>query len=200
MITPIRPDEPALRAFLDRQRERPFSYSDVGATGDGTGRPDVAGYTHDHDRVRLGVGEAVWEQARAALSAWRMFEVRGVQLCWPDAPIRVGTVVAVRARVAPLWTVNACRIVHLVEEPGDVERFGFAYGTLAGHAFDGEEVFVVEWHKQDDAVFWVRRAFSRPRHALVRLGRPWLRTIQARFAVESVAAMKRAIAAGAPQS
>lgn len=200
MITPIRPDERAVRAFLERQRERPFSYSEVGAIGDGTVPPDVAGYSHDHDRARLGAGEAVWKRSRQALSAWRMFEVPGVQLCWPDAPLRVGSVVAVRARVAPLWTVNACRIVHLVEASGDVERFGFAYGTLAGHAFDGEEVFSVEWRKQEDAVFWVRRAFSRPRHALVRLGRPWLRAIQARFAVESVAAMKRAVAEGAPQS
>jgi len=198
MITPIRPDERAVRAFLARQRGRPLSYSEVGATGDGSARPDVVGYSHDHDRVRLGAGDAVWERARAALCAWRMFEVEGVRLCWPDAPIRVGTDVAVLARLAPLWTVNACRIVHLVETGGEAERFGFAYGTLAGHAIDGEEAFVVERRRDDASVWWERRAFSRPRHPLARIGRPWLRRIQARFGVESVAAMVRA-AAGAAQ-
>ena len=51
------------------------AYPEVGATGDGTARPDVSGYTHDHERARLGEGEAIWERARAGLRAWRMMEV-----------------------------------------------------------------------------------------------------------------------------
>jgi uncharacterized protein (UPF0548 family) len=200
MITPIRPGERAVRAFLERQRARRFSYPEVGATRDGIQRAEVAGYTHDHDRVRLGQGEAVWRRARAGLCAWRMFEVDGVYLCWPEAAIEVGTAVAVLARLAPLWTLNVCRIVHRVEIQGEVERFGFAYGTVEGHAMDGEEVFVVERRGEDDSVWWERRAFSRPRHPFARIGRPLLRSIQARFAIGSVAAMIRAVAADSDHS
>jgi uncharacterized protein (UPF0548 family) len=200
MITPIRPGERAVRAFLERQRARRFSYPEVGATGDGTTRPEVPGYTHDYDRVRLGEGEAVWERARAGLRAWRMFEVEGVALCWPDAAIEVGTAVAVLARLAPLWTLDVCRIVHRVELHGAVERFGFAYGTVEGHVMDGEEVFAVEWRRDDDSVWWERRAFSRPRHPFARIGRPLLRGIQARFATASAAAMRRAVASDSGQA
>ena len=36
-----------------------------------------------------------------------------------------------------LWWLNACRIVYVVDEAGPVTRFGFAYGTLPGHAGSG---------------------------------------------------------------
>ena len=50
------------------------------------------------------------------------------------------------------------RVVYVVDEP---TRRGFAYGTLPGHPEDGEEAFVVEI-ADDDSVWIVIRAFSRP--------------------------------------
>jgi uncharacterized protein (UPF0548 family) len=102
-------------------------------------------------------------------------------------------VVAVVARVLGVWWVNACRVVYAVDEAGPVCRFGFAYGTLPGHAESGEERFQVEWDRSDDAVYYDILAFSRPRHLLARLGYPLTRRTQRRFARDSAAAMLRAV-------
>jgi uncharacterized protein (UPF0548 family) len=77
----------------------------------------------------------------------------------------------------------------VIDEP---ERFGFAYGTLSQHAEGGEERFTVEYHRQSDEVWYDIYAFSRPGHFLVRLGYPYARYLQKRFAVTSKAAMLRA--------
>jgi uncharacterized protein (UPF0548 family) len=50
------------------------------------------------------------------------------------------------------------RVIYVVDEP---RRRGFAYGTLPGHAEDGEESWMVE-HRDDDSVWITIRAFSRP--------------------------------------
>lgn len=83
-----------------------------------------------------------------------------------------------------------------MDEEGPVKRFGFAYGTLSEHAESGEERFTVEWHEQDDAVWYDILAFSRPQQLLARLGYPFARRLQKRFARDSAAAMLRAVAEG----
>src|SRR5262249_20824062 len=70
---------------------------------------------------------------------------------------------------------------------GQVQRYGFAYGTLPEHAESGEERFTVEWHEADDAVWYDILAFSRPHQLLVRLGYPLARRLQKRFARDSAA-------------
>ena len=77
-------------------------------------------------------------------------------------------------------------------------RFGFAYGTLPGHAESGEERFLVEWDRADDAVWYDILAFSRPRHPLARLGYPLTRRTQRRFARDSAAAIRQAVAHAPP--
>jgi uncharacterized protein (UPF0548 family) len=79
---------------------------------------------------------------------------------------------------------------------GAGQRFGFAYGTLPGHAESGEERFTVEWHEADGAVWYDILAFSRPRRLLARLGYPLARRLQKRFARDSAAAMRRAVGQG----
>ena len=74
-----------------------------------------------------------------------------------------------------------------------MERFGFAYGTLPGHAERGEERFLVEWSHEDDSVFYDVLAFSRPNHLLAWLGYPFARILQRRFARDSKEAMKEAV-------
>jgi uncharacterized protein (UPF0548 family) len=70
----------------------------------------------------------------------------------------------------------ADRIVYVVDEP---ERFGFGYGTVEGHAERGEEAFIVE-QDSDGSVRLRLTIFSRPEHALARLGAPVTRAVQLR--------------------
>jgi uncharacterized protein (UPF0548 family) len=69
------------------------------------------------------------------------------------------------------------RVVYVVDDPN---RRGFAYGTLKGHPKRGEKAFVVE-RRDDDSVWLVIRAFSRPANLLWRVGYPALRLMQAVF-------------------
>jgi len=189
-----RPDRDEIRAFIADQAPLPFSYPEVGAT---RGTPP-AGYRIAHHRVGLGSGHAVFERAITALRDWRMFALPGVELCWPDAPIAVGTTVAILAGAGRLWSLNACRIVYVVDEHDALVRAGFAYGTLPEHAVRGEERFLIEWSRASDEVFYDLLAFSRPSAWWLRLGQPLLRRMQGRFARGSLAAMRRTLAGAAP--
>jgi uncharacterized protein (UPF0548 family) len=90
------------------------------------------------------------------------------------------------------YSLNACRIVYVVDEKGPLTRFGFAYGTLAEHAESGEERFMVEWNRDQDRVWYDILAFSRPKKILARLGYPLSRLLQRQFARASKAAMLQA--------
>jgi uncharacterized protein (UPF0548 family) len=185
-----KPSEDALRAFLATQAKLDFTYTAVGATA--TVPP--AGYVVDHTRIRLGEGQAVFAAARAALGRWDHFRLGWVETWPPGLSVEAGQVVAVIARSAGLWWLNACRILSVVDE---ADQFGFTYGTLPGHAESGEERFRVE-RAHGDAVWYDILAFSRPRHILARLGRPWTRIVQKRFARDSAAAMLRAVGGQIP--
>lgn len=178
-----------LHSFLEQQRTLPLSYAAVGAS---RGEPPP-GYQVDHNRVRLGVGREVFDRACAALRRWEMFHLGWVQLCWSETPIEVGAVVAVQAPLFGVWLCNACRIVYTINETGPVDKCGFAYGTLPDHVESGEERFTVEWCHADDTVWYDVLAFSRPNHFLIRLGYPFARHYQKKFARDSLAAMHKAV-------
>ena len=177
-----RPDAARVRRFLDGQRALPLTYVAVGATDGGAAPP---GFVLDHNRQRLGRGEAVFARAREDVRRWRMFPAAWTAIEPAGAPIAEGEVVAVHIRALGVWWLNAARIVYAIDEP---RRFGFAYGTLPGHAERGEERFLVEW-QTDDEVWYDLRAFSRPRYWAARLGRPIARALQRRFVRHSKAAM-----------
>ncbi len=183
------PSAAAADAFIEAQRGRPFSYAEVGASR--VRAP--AGYDVDHNRVRLGQGERAYARAVAALRAWEMFRLGWCRVHPKAAPVEVGTTVAVVIRHYGFWSLNACRVVYLVEGRGALRRFGFAYGTLPEHGEAGEERFSVEWSREDDAVWYDIYAFSRPSHLLTWAGYPLCRTLQRRFARDSKAAMLRAV-------
>ena len=189
MLFRHRPTTAQIRAFIAAQAQTPFSYRAVGASR----HAPPAGYTCDHNRIELGRGPVVFDSAVAALRRWQMFAVDGVELCWPSAPIEAGTTVAILAGGRGVWSLNACRIVYVVDEEDGVRRIGFAYGTLADHAVRGEERFLIEWSRQSDAVHYDLLAFSRPGSLLVGLGRPLLRAVQRRFARQSLEAMRRTV-------
>jgi uncharacterized protein (UPF0548 family) len=188
MLCLRRPTAKAFRAFLAAQSRLDLTYPAVGATV----AVPPAGHVVDHTRIKLGEGAERFAGARAALGRWAHFRLGWVEIWPPDAPVQVGQVVAVIARLCGLWSLNACRIVYVVDEDGPVRRFGFAYGTLPDHAESGEERFTVEWREADGAVWYDILAFSRPHHPLARLGYPFARKLQRRFARDSAAAMRRA--------
>lgn len=185
-----RPKTEFVRAFLAEQRNSSFSYSQVGASREGAPKD----FTVDHNRLQLGNGRACFDRAVQAVRQWKMFDMPWVSLCWPDAPILKGTTVAVLITHLGFWSLNACRIVYLIEEHGACERFGFAYGTLKEHGERGEERFSVEFRVEDGSVWYDIYAFSRPGH-LARIGYPFARSLQKRFARESKVAMQTAVGA-----
>jgi uncharacterized protein (UPF0548 family) len=191
-------DEPSpqrISRFLDAQRGAPFSYDEVGATREGAKTP--TGYAVDHNRARLGRGRDTFEKAVAALYSWKMFDVGWARLLPVDAPVEVGTTVAVLARHYGFHSLNPCRISYTIEEDEDgLVRRGFAYGTLPEHGERGEERFTVEWRREDDSVFYDLYAFSRPNYLIAKLGNPLSRRLQCRFARDSLQAMDRAINPG----
>lgn len=183
-----KPTSEAIRCFLHHQAELGFTYQGVGAT-DGT-PPDR--YVVDHIRVKLGSGEAVFASARWALENWQHFRLGWVDV-WPaQATIRQGEVVAIVARSVGLWWLNACRIAYVLDEQLERRRFGFANGTLPGHAGSGEERFLIEIDS-DGAVWYDVFAFSRPRHPLAYLGYPYVRWVQKQFGRQSAAAMQEIV-------
>ncbi|WP_435016721.1 DUF1990 family protein [Tundrisphaera sp. TA3] len=186
------PARETIRTFLDAQGKLGFSYASVGATA---GVPP-SGYILDHTRIKLGDGEAVFDRARSALRHWDQFRLGWVRIEPEDAPIEVGTLVAVVARKLGLWWSNACRIIYVIDDDGPVRRFGYAYGTLPDHAGTGEERFQVEWDTATGEVYYDILAFSRPQLWIMRIGYPYLRWSQKQFGRESSAVMK-AIASGA---
>ena len=193
MLAPRRPSAEAVRGFLDRQAAHHFSYGAVGAT---RGDEFPAGHDVDRTRVRLGEGEADFSAASASLAHWDQFRLGWVEPWTFDRPIAAGETVAIVARLAGMWFLNACRIVYTVDEADPTSRrFGFAYGTLPDHAESGEERFLIEWDQVQGSVWYDILAFSRPRHVVARLGYPVARRFQKRFARDSVAAMAKAVAA-----
>ena len=188
----MKPSQQRVERFLAQQRSRTFSYREVGHSR----RVAPAGYTVDHHRVCLGEGRAAFARAVEALKTWKMFDLGWIATFPPAAPQEPGTTVAVRARHLGFWSLNACRIVYRIDDEGPVVRFGFAYGTLPDHGERGEERFTVEWHHEDNSVWFDLFAFSRPNLPLARLGFPLARLLQKRFARDSKRAM--AVAAAAP--
>jgi uncharacterized protein (UPF0548 family) len=187
-----KPSVERLREFLAAQARLDLTYPAVGATA----AVPLAGYVVDRTRIKLGEGAGTFAVAKAALRRWEHFRLGWVETWPPETPIQGGQVVAVIARLFGLWWLNACRIVYVVDEERPVQRFGFAYGTLPEHAESGEERFTVEWHEADDAVWYDILAFSRPRQLLARLGYPFTRRLQRRFASDSAVAMRRAVGQG----
>jgi uncharacterized protein (UPF0548 family) len=184
----VAPSEDEVRHFISLQQHSVFSYSEVGASAS---RPPSQ-YNLDHNRIPLGRGPVTWRRSVEAIRGWQMFNMPWVRLYWPTAAIQVGTDVAVLVHHFGFYSLNACRIVYVVNEEGPVARYGFAYGTLAEHAERGEERFTVEWNRSEDKVWYDILAFSRPQKALAKMGYTLSRMLQRRFAQASKAAMLEA--------
>lgn len=191
MFLITKPGEEIIRQFIDEQKGKSFSYKEVGSTRGGNA-PDS--YTVDHNQVRLGTGRAAFDRAIEAVRNWKMFDLSWTGLYFDDTPIEVGQTVAILIKHFGFWSLNAAQIVYVLDETTDeIEKFGFAYGTLSEHGESGEERFSVEFHKRDESVWYDLYAFSQPNHILAKVGYPAGRYLQKQFALESKAAMQRAV-------
>jgi uncharacterized protein (UPF0548 family) len=177
-----------ITAFLATQREQKFSYACVG----GSRQDPPEGFTVDHNRARLGHGVETFERAKRAVKQWKMFDMPWVHLYWPGTPIEVGMAVGVVISHFGFWSMNASRIVYVIDDQGSPQQFGFAYGTLPGHEEIGEERFLVQFNKADESVWYDLFAFSRP-GTWARLAYPVSRALRKRFVRDSKLAMARAV-------
>lgn len=184
-----KPNLTEIERFLTANRDSGFSYEFVGAS---RGVPP-AGWATDQNRMKIGNGRSDFENAKRAIRNWRMFDMSWVRLCWPESPIENGRVVAILICHFGFYSLNAARIVYVIDEP---DRFGFAYGTLQDHAESGEERFLVEFTPETGDVVYDLFAFSRPGHFLSHLGYPLARSLQKKFAAGSMAAMVQAVGSG----
>lgn len=180
-----KPSEEDIRAFISQQQRSAFSYPEVGTSAN-----DLPNrYNVDRNRILLGKDEGTWHRATEAIRGWKMFDMPWLRLYWPTTPIEVGATVAILVQHFGFYSLNAARIVYVVNDDGPTSRFGFAYGTLMEHAESGEERFTVEWNRSEGNVWYTILAFSRPQKTLAKLGYPVSRMLQQRFAETSKAAM-----------
>ena len=188
MFLTHRPTSLEIDRFLSQSRDLSFSYQPIGIAKDAP-----SAFTVDTQSCVIGADKFAFQRAQQALRDWRHFDLGWVGLFPRRAPIEPGTVVVVLVHHLGLWSLNGCRIVYSV---GDGESsFGFAYGTLTNHAEMGEEIFEVSMSGDSQQVVYAIRAVSKPRALLARIGYPYTRFCQARFRRDSIAAMKRAMAA-----
>ena len=187
MIFFRKPSPSRIQQFLDDQATLEFTYANVGATA----HTPPPGFVVDHRVIKLGKGLAVFEAARKAIQLWQQFQLGWVEPANNQQPILKGEVVGVLARSMGLWWLNACRIVYVVNEQLP-HRFGFAYGTLPGHAECGEERFLIELDEAQQVSFEIL-AFSRPQFILARLGYPYVRHIQKTFAKHATERLKQCV-------
>lgn len=188
MFSIRKPTPELIRNFLMDQADREFSYNHVGATA----IESPVGYEVDRFRITLGHGEEAFEEAKLALESWQQFRIGWLGI-WPSVtPIREGEVVSVVARSFGLWWLNSCRIIYVIDEAEPIRRFGFAYGTLPDHIASGEERFLIEMD-ESGAVWYEIYAFSRVNRVLPRIGYPYVRRAQKRFARQSAARMRQLV-------
>jgi uncharacterized protein (UPF0548 family) len=189
MFTFAEPSEAQIKGFLEQQKVLPFSYAEVGASKDSI----PGNYPVNHHRVQIGSGADVFARAKTAVQSWTMYNLGWTRLYPPETPIAVGEVVAVIVNHQFCWSLNPCRIVYVLEEERAIERFGFAFGTLPGHSETGEERFTVEWRPDDNTVWYELLAFARPQHILAKIGSPFVRIVQRKFAGDSGRAMLKSV-------
>jgi uncharacterized protein (UPF0548 family) len=169
MLASGRPSQQQLQAIFDVASSKKPSYLELGAT-DRSVLP--AGYHHQRLRERVG-DRAVFDMAVRGLREWGAHRGARMGIYPPLAHIALGATVILLIPFGPLQILAPCRIVRVVDE---VDRYGFAYGTLPGHPEQGEEAFVVE--RGEDGTYFDLVAFSVPADRLVRLAGPLGRAMQ----------------------
>lgn len=148
----------------------PLTYSDVGAT---LGKLPQ-GYRHSERSVRVGKGRETFELAAEAIMSWAIQRGAGLHVLASSDAVVKDAVAVVRLTVGPVKIDGPNRVVAVVEE---ANRRGFAYGTLAGHPEEGEQLFLVKIDAEDVVTFTVR-SFAKRASLLALVGGPLNSRIQ----------------------
>lgn len=162
---------------------QPFTYAFVGATRPPGSRPP--GYTTTRHRAIVGHGQPDFDTASLRLHTWDMQRRAGLAV-QASGPADVGQEVVLRLGIGRVAVAIPCRVVWTVDEP---RRRGFAYGTLPGHPFRGEEAFLLELRADGSVVFTVQ-AYSSPARWYARAAGPLTVLVQ-RLALRRYAAALR---------
>ena len=153
------------------RRTLPFSYEPVGAA---QREPD--GYNVDETVVTIGRGQADFDRAKAALAAWKHFDIGWVQAIPAAAKPEPGTVVAVvDSSSRPLVAERLPRRLRRRRSRIAERRSGLRTARCVNHAEAGEELFEVFMDPSSGEVMYRIRAVSRPRAALAWIGYPLVR-------------------------
>lgn len=140
-----------------------LNYSMLGCTRDRDAHEQsIRGYVKDHNRVKLGHGQACFERAKNAVRRWEMFDLGWVHIADPTAPIEVGTLAGIVAQSFGFWSLNVCRIVYTLDEStGDMDRYGFGYGTLphtSNEAKSASQLNTTTPNNQSGTTYWPFRS------------------------------------------
>jgi uncharacterized protein (UPF0548 family) len=168
----------AQRAFL--------TYPDVAAT---RWREPPVGYALLRRRFMIGVGSGCFEACSRALFSWRMHEGAGFGVTASSPHVVTGDVAVLAAGNGLARVLVPVRVVYTVLER---DRLGFAYGTLPGHPFAGEELFVLE-RDADGRTYLAITAFSRAATWLARMLGPVRHPAQRVIAARYAASLRRAL-------
>ena len=192
MLISQKPTEAELNSFFLEQSKLDVCYSGVEMTRLGKSGP--AQYRRHVADVVLGCGKNTFDDAVQHMKEWHHFALSWILLFPAKPTIAPNTTLLVCANHRWLWSVNACRIIYIIDESSESKkRFGFAYGTLPGHVEQGEERFLIEWDAESDLVRYEILAYSRPNHPLVSVLWPVGVLIQDHFRKESLLALKNRI-------
>src|SRR6185437_2855646 len=189
MLRPFRTSDRQKTKLFAAASETPLSSPRLLTLAGLLGTPPK-GFAHDLSRSRIGRGPQIFFRACEALKSWEHFDLGWVRVTNPIPAILPGELVAVEARTGCFWSINFSRITEVVSSPN---RFGFMYTTTSFHVEEGQECFVIDFDSKSEWVTYLTEAVSRPRHLLARIGYPFSRAMQHRFARDSHARMKLAV-------
>jgi uncharacterized protein (UPF0548 family) len=165
------PSQPELQRLFHDAAESALTYDHVGSTlSVGTPRPSERSRS-----LVVGDTDHCFDQAVEGLRLWLPQRHLGGFVYPEDAPLAFGTNLLVVLRIGRLAVVVPDRVVAVVDEPG--RRFGFAYGTLEGHAERGEESFLLE-RDASGSIRLTIRVDARPATLPARLAGPAVTGIQ----------------------
>ncbi|MEM9491736.1 MAG: DUF1990 domain-containing protein [Myxococcota bacterium] len=212
----LRPPSPdKLDAICAERADAPFTFSPAGVTERDPLEPRP-GFVIDRYGVVLGRGAQVYERAIQAVRDFAMYPPGWTRIHRPPGhrEIRTGALFVTIVHHLGFCSALPCRLIYTFDSARDhgrsdgqsddaaespaadspvVHRFGFALGTLPGHAECGEERFDVSWNSQTGQVRYDVLAISRPEAPLARLGAPFARLLQKRFARDSQANMLQVV-------
>ena len=134
--------------------------------------------------------DSVFERARRALLAYRIFPALRMRycVCTPDQQIVPEATIIQRVILGPVRIEMGVRVLEVIDRrTRDERRVGFTYATLKGHAERGIATFYVRQEHPTGSVSFNIESWSRPGNWLASCMRPFARFVQKKFTSEALA-------------